>query len=161
MTSNSISIPISIRNQCEKDVETLALIDSGAGGMFIDQQYAEGEGFHIEKLENPITARNVDGTRNKLGTITSYMELPLRINGRTRRTRLLVTGLGKQRIILGFPWLNEQNLDINLGKEQHTRSQRSRETGRYHTRRKGIWIDRRMHPIRKRGGSQQDLCSHD
>ena len=86
MTSNSISIPISIRNQCEKDVETLALIDSGAGGMFIDQQYAEEKGFCIEKLEKPIMARNVDGTRNKLGTITSYVELPLRINRRTRRT---------------------------------------------------------------------------
>ena len=64
-------------------------------------------------MEKPITARNMDGTRNKLGTITSYVELPLKINGRTRRTRLLVTGLGKQRIILGFPWLNEQNPDIN------------------------------------------------
>ena len=113
MTSNSISIPILICNQCEKDVETLALIDSGAGGMFIDRQYAEEKGFCIEKLEKPITARNVDGTRNKLGTITSYVELPLKINGRTRRTRLLVTGLGNQRVILGFPWLNEQNLDIN------------------------------------------------
>ena len=86
MTLNSISIPISIRNQCEKDVETLALIDSGAGGMFIDQRYAEREGFLIEELEKPITVRNVDGTRNKLGTITSYVELPLKINGRTRRT---------------------------------------------------------------------------
>ena len=26
---------------------------------------------------------------------------------------LLVTGLGKERIILGFPWLNEHNPDIN------------------------------------------------
>ena len=26
---------------------------------------------------------------------------------------LLVTGLGKERIILGFPWLQEQNPDIN------------------------------------------------
>ena len=28
-------------------------------------------------------------------------------------TELLVTGLGKERIILGFPWLQEQNPDIN------------------------------------------------
>ena len=28
-------------------------------------------------------------------------------------TELLVTGLGKERIIPGFPWLQEQNPDIN------------------------------------------------
>ena len=28
-------------------------------------------------------------------------------------TRFLVTGLGKQKIILGFPWLNKHNPDIN------------------------------------------------
>ena len=30
-----------------------------------------------------------------------------------KRIRLLVTGLGRQQIILGFPWLREQNPDIN------------------------------------------------
>ena len=28
-------------------------------------------------------------------------------------TQLLVTGLGKERIILGFPWLNKHNPDID------------------------------------------------
>ncbi len=35
------------------------------------------------------------------------------INGKTTPTRLLVSGLGKQKIILGFPWLNEHNPDID------------------------------------------------
>ena len=30
-----------------------------------------------------------------------------------KQIRLLITGLGRQQIILGFPWLREQNLDIN------------------------------------------------
>ena len=37
----------------------------------------------------------------------------MEINGRKTNTELLVTGLGKERIILGFPWLNEQNPNIN------------------------------------------------
>ena len=39
------------------------------------------------------------------------------INGRKTTEQLLVTGLGKLRIILGFPWLNEQNpvIDWKLG----------------------------------------------
>ena len=45
--------------------------------------------------------------------IKSYVNLNLEINGRKTDTQLLVTGLGKEQIILGFPWLNEHNPDIN------------------------------------------------
>ena len=37
----------------------------------------------------------------------------MEIDGKLTDTRLLVTGLGSQRIILGFPWLNEHNPDID------------------------------------------------
>jgi hypothetical protein len=55
----------------------------------------------------------MDGTENKRGTIKNYVKLKLEINGRKTTTHLFVTRLGKERIILGFPWLNEQNPDIN------------------------------------------------
>lgn len=102
-----------IETENNQTVETPALIDSGAGGKFMDQNYAKKMGLPIHKLDKPLTARNVDNTENKLGKITSYVELDLTIYGRTRRTRFMLIGLGKQRIILGFPWLNEQNPDIN------------------------------------------------
>ena len=70
-------------------------------------------GFKTHKLETPLQAYNVDGTENKRGTIKTYVSLELEINGRKTNTDLLVTGLGKERIILGFPWLNEHNPDIN------------------------------------------------
>jgi hypothetical protein len=102
----------------EETVETLALIDSGAGGMFIDQNYAKNSGFEIRKLDQPLLARNVDGTENKRGRITSFVDLKVEINDRKMDVRLLVTGLGSQRIILGFPWLNEHNpiIDWKTGK---------------------------------------------
>lgn len=55
----------------------------------------------------------MDGTKNKQGRITSFVELELTINKRKRKEQLLVTELEKQRIILSFPWLHEQNPDIN------------------------------------------------
>jgi hypothetical protein len=58
-------------------------------------------------------AYNVDGTEKKRGKITSFVDLAMTINGRTMDTRLLVTGLGKQKVILGFPWLAQENPDIN------------------------------------------------
>ena len=48
-----------------KTVKTLALIDSGAGGKFIDQNYAKESGFTLESLEEPLMAQNMDGMENK------------------------------------------------------------------------------------------------
>ena len=80
--SNSLSIPISIENaERNENVETLGLIDSGAGGEFIDQNYVKSAGFKTQLLDEPIMARNVDGTENKKGRITSFVDLKLTING--------------------------------------------------------------------------------
>ena len=112
INANSILLPIEIKDEC-KSVETLALIDSGAGGKFINRKYAERLRLPIQTLERPIMARNVDGTLNKTGTITSYVNLVAKIDGQTMDLQLLVTGLGNQKIILGFPWLSEHNPDID------------------------------------------------
>ena len=99
-----------------KIVETQALIDCGAGGMFINQNFAQN--FEIYSLTKPITAQNVDGTINKKETIKSYVELEFKINSRKFRKWFYVTGLGKQKIILGFTWLQKYNplVDWKTGK---------------------------------------------
>ena len=112
INANSILLPIEIKDEC-KSIKTLALIDSGAGGKFINQKYVEQLGLPVQTLEKPIMARNVDGTLNKTGTITSYVDLMAKIDRRTMDLQLLVMGLGNQKIILGFPWLNEHNPDID------------------------------------------------
>ena len=109
-----LSILISIENtERNENVETLGLIDNRAGGEFIDQNYVKSAGFKSQPLNEPIMAWNMDGTENKKGKITSFVNLELTINGQTNTTQLLVTRLGKQRIILGFPWLNKQNPNID------------------------------------------------
>ena len=90
-----------------KTVETQVLIDCGAGGMFINQNFAQN--FKIHLLTEPITAQNMDGTINKKGTIKSYIKLETKINSRKFREWFYVTGLGKQKIILGFTWLQKYN----------------------------------------------------
>jgi len=49
---------------------------------------------------------------NKKGTISKYVEINVNINQRISNLRLMITGLGKQKIILGFPWLQEENPEI-------------------------------------------------
>ena len=86
-------MPITIK-QSKEIVENLALINCGAGGKFIDQNYAKQ--FQIKTLDKPLKAFNVDGTENKRRTIKHYVDLDFNIDERTFKERLLVTGLGKQ-----------------------------------------------------------------
>ena len=113
--NKSMFIPISISTDKlkEKTIETKALLDTGTGGKFIDQNFFLQENIRTHKLEKPITIYNVDGMQNKTRTITWYTDVNLQTGNRTTTTRLLITGLGCQKIILGFPWFEEQNPEIN------------------------------------------------
>ena len=56
-----------------------------------------------------MTARNVDGTINKKEILKSYVKLKFQINLQKFKKWFYVTRLGKQKIILGFPWLHKHN----------------------------------------------------
>ena len=86
---NTLSIPVAIKNKENKTIKIPALIDSGAGGIFIDQNYAKRSYLQIQKLNKPLVTRNVDNTKNKHGKITSFVELNLTVNGKTWRTKLM------------------------------------------------------------------------
>ena len=113
--NKSMTIPILLlsKQNGKKNVETKALLDTEAEGKFIDQNFVLWNNLRTHKLAKPITIYNVDGTENKTGTITWYVDVNLQIGNRTTSTKLLVTSLGCQKIILGFPWFAEQNLEIN------------------------------------------------
>jgi hypothetical protein len=112
---NSISVPINIGSD-KQTIETL--IDSSAGGLFIDQNFAKN--FDINYLDKPVKAYNVDGTENKQGTINVYVNLEFSLGERKFKERFYVTGLGKQKIILGFPWLHKYNPIIDWKKGEIT-----------------------------------------
>jgi Retroviral aspartyl protease len=100
----------------KKIVKTTTLLDTGAGGKFINQNFVQNQKIETKELKYLIKVFNVDGISNKRGTITKYTQLDLTINGQTWIHNLLVTGLGKQKIILGYPWFKQTNPDINWKK---------------------------------------------
>jgi hypothetical protein len=57
---NLISVLINIGSS-RQNIKTL--IDSGAGGLFINQNCAKN--FEINYLDKPVKANNMDGTENK------------------------------------------------------------------------------------------------
>ena len=80
--NKSISVPVSFSIEPKKSnkiVEIKALIDSGAGGKFIDQNFVRNMKLKKKPLKKPIKVFNVDGTLNKKGTITHKVQLYLRI----------------------------------------------------------------------------------
>ena len=63
--SMTLSIEISGKSIDQKTIETKALLDTGAGGKFIDQNFVQNQRIKTKNLEHPIEVFNVDGTPNK------------------------------------------------------------------------------------------------
>jgi len=94
-------------------VTVKALLDSGATGMFMDKRTAAKHGFMLKELEKPIMVRNVDGTDNSGRAITHQVEANMYYKGHIERMRIDVCDLGKTEVILGMPWLQVHNPEIN------------------------------------------------
>ena len=86
-----------------KTIKTLALIDSGAGGEFIDQNYAKESSFTLKNLEEPLMARKMDGMENKQGKITKYVNLNVTIHGRTKKHQNVSNRVRKEKNHLRIP----------------------------------------------------------
>ena len=86
-----------LHNCMKETTETSALLDSGAGGIFIDKNHAQKMNYKLTEMEKLVKAYNINGTENKKGTIRHYIPLKFSLNGRTFEEQFYVTGLGKQR----------------------------------------------------------------
>jgi Retroviral aspartyl protease len=107
-------LPIQVAgSERRKAIETEAWLNSGAGGTFMNQDFAEKNGLRLLPLEQPILAKNVDSMPNKKGTISHFAKTRPRINGQEFQEEFLITWLGKESVILGLPWLQKTNLDID------------------------------------------------
>ena len=65
------------------------------------------------KLPKPRTIWNIDGTHNKAGAITDFVDLQVQCGPKVKEMRFLVTDLGEDEIILGYPWLAAFQPDID------------------------------------------------
>jgi hypothetical protein len=82
-----------------------ALVDLGATDNFMHPAFAKRMGLGLQKLPNPKKIFNIDNTSNKSGMITHFLDLDVRTNGTNKEMRFLVTDIGHEEILLGYPWL--------------------------------------------------------
>ena len=114
---NSLYLSIDIlHNEKDEMIETKTLLDCGARGIFLDQNITWKHNLRTTKLEQPIRARNIDGTDNKQGTICFYTDLNIKIGDQTFQERFYITGLGNQKVLLGLSWLRKHNPEIDWEK---------------------------------------------
>lgn len=84
----------------------------------MDNKFAKKHQIKQIPLKKPIPVYNMDGTRNKVGKILHYAWIKTRIGQRQMDTRVLITGLGKEELIFGLPWLKQYNPKIDWEKGQ-------------------------------------------
>ena len=101
------------RLDTQEGITVEALLDSGATGLVMSSEFARKKGFKLKKLERPMQVRNVDGSFNREGPIENMVEVNIYYKGHVERTEIDVIGGQKWGVILGMPWLERHNPEIN------------------------------------------------
>ena len=100
----SMKIPVSFRTAYARADKSI-LVDSGATDNFIHPRFIRRLALGTQKLERPRKIWNIDGTNNKAGRIAEYVDLSVQTGNKQNKMRFLVTDLGHEDLILGYPWL--------------------------------------------------------
>jgi hypothetical protein len=99
-----MKVPVSFRTlhaMADKHI----LVDSGATDNFIHPKLLKRLGLGTQALDQPRKIWNIDGTTNRVGQLTSFVDLEVRTGSKEEKMRFLVTDLGNEDLILGYPWL--------------------------------------------------------
>jgi hypothetical protein len=83
-----------------------ALVDSGATDNFIHPNFVKRMGLGQRELDKPKNIYNIDDTTNKSGQITHYLSLAVTTAGKMQEMRFLITDIGREDVLLGYPWLS-------------------------------------------------------
>ena len=92
---------------------TEALLDSGATGLVMSEEFARRHKFKRTKLEKLVYVRNVDSMLNYAGPIVDTVKVEIFFKGHKERTEIDVIGRQKWSVILGMLWLEHHNPEID------------------------------------------------
>ena len=100
-----MKVPISFQTS-HAMTDKKILVDSGATNNFIHPHLIKHLGLGTIQLEKPKKVWNVDGTTNKGGELTHYVDLGVKTREKKQKMRFLIMDLGDDDLILGYPWLS-------------------------------------------------------
>src|SRR5258705_1471349 len=108
-----LNLPLHLKLDQNRDITTKALIDSGAMANFIHHRMVRKYGLQCTTLRTPITVRNADNTYNRIGKITHKVVTKMMVDNQTQTVHFLVSHIGEDDFILGYPWLATNNPNID------------------------------------------------
>lgn len=112
--NNAIFLQVKIKLKNKKEINILALIDSGASGNFIDRQFCHQNQIPLMKNTQSQPVQLIDGTPHSSGPIThSTIPLHCRFGNTTYKVQLLVSDFPSCPMILGYPWLRDHEPKID------------------------------------------------
>jgi len=82
------------------------LVDSGATNCFMSLAFIKRMKLGTPPLQKLRKIWNIDNTENKAGLITHYIDLNVETKHTCRDMQFLVTNIGNEDIVLGYPWLS-------------------------------------------------------
>jgi len=129
----SLLLPVEIGTTDTSELHSVkALLDFGATGSFIDRDFVCSKGMNTWTLLHNIPVFNIDGSPNEARQISEVVDVVLRYKTHSERMLLVVSGLGKQSLILGYDWLKDHNpkIDWEKGEVEMTRCPLQCEGGR-------------------------------
>ena len=93
--------------------EVSALIDSGATENFISPKVIDRFNVPTYLLPKPRVIRNVDGTKNSIGSVISAANLDISYRNKKDTHTFYIIDLGEDHMLLGMPFLAATNPEIN------------------------------------------------
>ena len=100
-------------NMWHRTTKLEALLDCGATHNFINPRTIKTLAMGTNLLERPLLVRNVDRTINQGSTITSYCNLWVQRGTQVEKLGFYIANLGRDRLILGYPWFKKFNPEFN------------------------------------------------
>jgi hypothetical protein len=96
-----------------KRAKVVTLLDCGTTENFMNLQYAKYLHLPIKKYAKERRLFNVDGTKNKAGNIQYYIDLDTQTGTHRTKMRFLLSDLGDNKLILGYPWFADAQPKID------------------------------------------------
>src|SRR5712664_3644093 len=99
-----MKVPVSFRTRYAM-ADKRILVDSRATDNFIHPKFVKRLRVGTQELQRSMKIWNIDGTTNRAGRLTHFVDLLVKTKGQEKKMRFLVTDLGAEDVILGYPWL--------------------------------------------------------
>jgi len=110
--SNSVQVQFMLVSY-KRETKEIGLLDTGATKNFIDSETVKKLRLGMKELPYQRPVFNVDGTPNRQGKISHYCDLMVSKGNVQRQLCFIVTNLGRDRFLFGYPWFKAFKPDID------------------------------------------------